>query len=74
MDYGNVSNILAFAECETRRCTEIPIVNDVTVELTVSFFVTLVRTPDLDSRIILDPVHGEVEIIDDDGMYIISFA
>ena len=37
-------------------------------ELTESFFVTLERTPGLDSRITLDPVDGEIEISDDDGM------
>ena len=69
MDYINVSTILAFDTCDTRQCTEIPIVDDMIVELTESFFVTLERTPGLDSRITLDPVDGEIEITDDDGVY-----
>ena len=69
MDYINVSTILAFGSCDTRQCTETTIVDDMIVELTESFFVTLERTPGLDSRITLDPVDGEIEIIDDDGVY-----
>ena len=69
MDYVSVSTILAFGSCDTRQCTEIPIVDDMIVELTESFFVTLERTPGLDSRITVDPVHGEIEITDDDGVY-----
>ena len=68
MDYGFVSDILAFDACETRKCTEVPIVNDAIMEMTESFLITLERTPGLDSRIDLDPVNGVVEIIDDDGM------
>ena len=68
VDYGNESTLFAFDMCETRRCTEIPIVNDMIVELTESFLVILERTPGLDSRITLNPINGAVEIIDDDGM------
>ena len=68
MDYGIVSTILEFGSCDTRQCTEIPIVDDMIVELTESFFVNLERTPGLDSRLTLDPVDGEIEIIDDDGI------
>ena len=69
MDYVSVYTILEFDTCDTRHCTEIPIVNDMIVELTESFFVTLERTLGLDSRITLDPVNGEIEITDDDGVY-----
>ena len=72
MDYSNVSTILSFAECETRKCTEIPIRDDRIVELTESFLVSLKRTPGLDSRIDLDPVNGAIEIIEFDGVYTIS--
>ena len=68
MDYVSVSTTLEFGSCDTRQCTEIPIVDDMIVELTELFFVTLERTPGLDSRITLDPVDGEIEISDDDGM------
>ena len=68
MDYHNISEILEFDSCDTRQCTEITIVNDMIVELTESFFVTLEGTPGLDSRITLDPFDGEIEIIDDDGL------
>ena len=70
MDYDidSISEILEFDSCDTRQCTEITIVDDMIVELTESFFVTLERTPGLDSRITLDPVDGEIEITDDDGL------
>ena len=67
MDYVSVYTILKFDTCDTRQCTEIPIVDDMIAELTESFFVTLERTPGLDSRITLDPVKGEIEITDGDG-------
>ena len=70
MDYVSVSEILEFDACDTRQCTEMPIVDDMIVELTESFFVTLERTPGLDSRITLDPVDGEIEITDNEGMCI----
>ena len=68
MDYGFVSDILSFDTCETRHCTEIPIVDDLRVEVSESFLVTLERTPGLDDRITLDPDNGVVNITDDDGM------
>ena len=69
MDYTSVTNILEFGICDTRQCIEIPIVDDMIVEETESFFVTLERTPGLDSRITLDPVDGEIEITDNDGLW-----
>ena len=69
MDYGNVSSILAFDTCDTRQCTEIPIEDDMIVELTESFFVTLERTPGLHTRITLNPVLEEIEITDNDGLF-----
>ena len=66
VDYDNVS----FDTCDTQRCTEIPIMDNMIVELTESFFVILERTPGLDSRITFNPVEGKIEITDDDGVYI----
>ena len=70
MEYHHVSNILEFAPCDTRQCSQIPIIDNRTVELNESFFVILERTSDL--MINLGPVNGKVEITDDDGTYIIS--
>ena len=69
MDYNHTSYNLTFDTCDTRQCTEIPIVDDMIVELTESFFVTLEKTPGLDSRITLSPVNGEIEITNNDGVY-----
>ena len=67
MDYGAVSTLIIFDPCETRQCMDITIINDGIPENTESFFVTLVRTSDLDPRITLDPVAGETMITDNDG-------
>ena len=65
MDYGALSTTLMFDTCETRQCDNISVVDDVTLEMTESFSVTLERTPDLNSRITLDPVNGKMYIDDD---------
>ena len=58
--YEPFSVAVQFELCETRRCVTISIVRDEPEE---SFNYTLERTPDLDSRISLDPVEGEVVIV-----------
>ena len=67
MDYGTVSTILRFAACQKRQCVDITIQNDEMSEQLESFFVSLERTNDLDSRITLDPVDGEIVITDAGG-------
>ena len=69
MDYTAVSVILMFAECETRRCANISIVDDQTLEMTESFDISLNRTADLDNRITLNPAEGTIRIIDNDCMF-----
>ena len=56
-----------FGVCETRHCVNVTIVNDNELEEIESFEVTLERTPNLDSRIILAPVIATITIGDDDG-------
>ena len=68
MDYGALSTTLMFDTCETRKCTNIAIANDDIPEGTESFTITLERTPGLDDRITLDPVDGEIQISDRDGI------
>jgi hypothetical protein len=67
MDYGAVSAILMFAACDTRQCVNVPIADDETLELTETFTVTLDRTPTLDTRITLNPVDGDIKILDNDS-------
>ncbi|ETW92157.1 MAG: hypothetical protein ETSY2_54335 [Candidatus Entotheonella gemina] len=69
MDYGAVSTVVMFDECETQSCNPILIVDDDVLENVESFNVTLERTPGLDVRITLDPVDGEIEITDNDGRF-----
>ena len=56
-----------FGECETRRCVNITIVDDLVLEMEESFIVVLNRTSQLDSRISLEPTTAEIVIVDDDG-------
>ena len=57
-----------FGACE-RRCVDVSIVEDEILEGTELFQYTLERTPGLDSSIELNRVLGQVEIIDNDGVY-----
>ena len=66
LDYEVLSTTLMFAACETRRCVDVSIVDDVIVEPIETFAVTLERTPDLDSMITLNPVEEEINVIDND--------
>ena len=68
MDYGAaVDTMVEFDECERRSCINIQIVDDELLENTEFFNLNLERNG-LHERIRLDPVHGIVEITDNDGM------
>ena len=56
-----------FDACERRSCVNVSIVDDLVLENTESFFVSLERAAGLDARIRLDPVEAEIEIIDNDS-------
>ena len=62
-----MSTILMFDACDTRRCVNVTIVNDANFEPHEIFVITLERTPGLNDRITLDPVDGEITIIDEGG-------
>ena len=49
----------------------VTIVDDLVNEPLEYFDFTLERTPDLDTRISLNPVDGRIAIIDNDGKYLI---
>ena len=67
MDYGAIDVILEFDACETRKCVNVSIVNDLVDKEDEILTYHLRRTPNLDSRIELELIDGTVEIIDDDG-------
>ena len=69
-DYGAVSSFLRFNSCQNRSCVNVSITNDMVVENSESFSITLERTDDLDSSIILNPVVGEIEITDNDSVWL----
>ena len=56
-----------FHACETKSCVNVTIVNDFEPEPDESFFYTLEMVPGHDPGIELDPIRGEIEIMDDDG-------
>ena len=58
---------LTFSPCDTQNCVDVAIVDDFRIEDDESFFVTLLWTLDLDSRINLDPVNEEIVILDNDS-------
>ena len=68
MDYDVLSTIVTFGACETRQCVSTTIVNDGVLENVESFLVNLERTPGLESRITLNPIRAEVQIIDNNGL------
>ena len=70
MDYVPVNQTVVFDMCETRSCVTVTIIDDFIVERNERFFFALYRTPGLHPNIDLDPVDGEVVILDDDGRYI----
>ena len=72
MDYTALSTIMTFDECETQSCVNITIVDDLALEIVESLRITLNSTADLDGRITLDPVDGIIEIVDNDGAYIMT--
>ena len=59
--------LVEFEQCETQHCVNITIIDDLINEPEESFSYTLERTPQLGPAIHLNPVSGEVLIIDDDG-------
>ena len=67
MDYSqNTPVSLKFEMCNMTRCHYIPIVNDDVFERNEMFYVTLEGTAGLDrDKVVLDPVNGIIEIVDD---------
>ena len=59
---------LIFSSCEERACTSVFFVDDDILEENESLTISLVRTADLDQRIILSSESEEVTILNDDGM------
>ena len=67
-DFTSLATVLSFDECDTRMCVSITIVDEMMVEMTESFDVTLDRTTSLDSRVTLGLADAVVEITDSDGI------
>ena len=65
-----VLHTLTFPSCEERACTSVTFVDDDIPEKYESLTISLVRTADLDQKIILSSESEEVIILNDDGMLI----
>ena len=61
-----------FHSCENKSCVNVKIYEDMILEEKEQFHVTLERTEGLDSRILLSPVNGLVEIMSTDSMLCIA--
>ena len=70
MDYSPIAGSLRFNRCERRKCVVVPIVDDLMLEHSEVFLLTLERTPSLAGSITLDPVNGRVEVSDDEGKHL----
>ena len=68
-DYEPLSTILKFDACETQSCVNITIHEDMVLEENELFGITLERTDDLDERIVLNPVKGQIDIENTDSMF-----
>ena len=66
-DYSSVRRTLSFRACETIKCQNINIVNDLTTEESQRFRVTISETTNMDPRIILIPDEAVVTITDADS-------
>ena len=66
MDYSSFSMTLIFATCETRRCVNVNIVDDLADEPD-EVFDYILRPACQDSRITIRPDVGEIVITDNDG-------
>lgn len=69
MDYLELDVKLTFQACETRKCVNASIVDDLVDEPNEFFTYHLRRTVDLDPRIELDPMNGRIDILDNGGKY-----
>ena len=61
--------ILILQPCDKRKCVNVRIMDDQEEELHESFTYCLRRLIELDSRIELNPVDGELKVCDNDGKY-----
>ena len=59
--------VFSFDACATKVCAALSIVDDEISERIESFYITLERFFNPDSRIVLNPKNGEITIDDDDG-------
>ena len=65
-DYLPVQHNMRFESCTSRSCVEISILEDTLVEIDEVFNIILERTPELDRDITLDPVEGQIKIVEND--------
>ena len=74
MDFMVDTDRLKFEVGQTISCSNVSIVKDDDIEPSETFTVNLLRLPDLDPRIALNPNTATVEVLDNDGMLEVLFT
>ena len=62
-------SVVEFAGCDRTKCVTISIVNDLELEKTETFTITLRRSSGLGSSISLGTMEAEIQIRDEDSQY-----
>lgn len=57
---------MRFESCARQTCVAVSILNDTQVEIDEVFYITLERTPELNEEIKLNPVDGQIQIMEND--------
>jgi hypothetical protein len=66
LDYVNMRHMLKFDKCETRRCVNVTVNNDITLEQEESFVITVTLEEDISVfYYYYRPLEGEIKIMDD---------
>ena len=69
MDYVELQrHRLRYPACTKIGCVNITIINDERLELSETFNVTLEKSEGLSNKFVLNPIQGQITIVDDDGM------
>ena len=69
---ANVTDI-TIGECSRSQCTNITVYDDSFLELDETFYISLLKLPNHDGRILLDVVEKTVTIEDNDSKTLVFF-
>ena len=72
-DYSEPEDSVRFPGCEKEYCTDIKITDDNVLEPLEIFTISLMRSSGFGYEIRLQPDTMEIDILDDDGMFVVCF-